>query len=270
MFTTCAPVTRPAHTGHILPQVCLCVDGPAPAAPREDRRVPPAAAPPGGPGAAQRAASWGVVVPAGGRGSRLGGADKPALLLGGRSLLERLLDGLPAGVPAALVGPRRELALAVGRPLLWCREEPPGGGPAAALAAGAAALAAGGTPEPDVVVVLPGDAPHAAGAVPALLAALHASPLARAAVALDAGGRRQVLVAAHRADALAARVAELGGREGPRGLAGLAAARLLPGGEELVEVPVPEELLADVDSPGDLERLEQRELSRRADGPGPA
>ncbi|MEH3076619.1 MAG: NTP transferase domain-containing protein [Quadrisphaera sp.] len=223
------------------------------------------------------APAWGVVVPAGGRGSRLGGVDKPALDLGGRGLLEHLLDGLPAGVPVALVGPPRPLALVVDRPVLRCREEPPGGGPAAALAAGVATLLAGALPAArgdglaqdglDVVVVLPGDAPHAAAAVPALLSALSRSPGAEAAVAVDAGGRRQVLVAAHRAGALAGRVAELG-RE--LGLAGLPAARLLPPADRLVEVAVEADVLADVDSPGDLERLEHLHRLRRARGAGPA
>ncbi|TNM69352.1 molybdopterin-guanine dinucleotide biosynthesis protein [Streptomyces sp. NP160] len=256
-----------------------------PAGPDTAALGPDGPAPTGAQDAAQHAAqeparglAWGVVVPAGGTGSRLGGADKPALLLDGRGLLEHLLDGLPAGVPAALVGPPRQLALQVGRPVLWCREEPPGGGPAAALAAGVAALGvrppgAGGQDGrdgPAVVVVLPGDAPHAAAAVPVLLDALAGTPgrpPAATAVAVDGGGRRQVLVAAHRAGALARRVAALGGQ---RGLAGLAAARLLPSGEDLVEVPVAEGVLADVDAPGDLERLEQRERLRRAGGAGPA
>ncbi|MGQ7295866.1 NTP transferase domain-containing protein [Quadrisphaera sp. KR29] len=214
---------------------------------------------------------WGAVVPAGGRGSRMGGADKPALLLAGRPLLEHLLDGLPAGVPAAVVGPPRRLGLRVARPLLWCREDPPGGGPAAALAAGALALLAAGEGADDgdgaggagsaeggpldVVVVLPGDAPRAGLAASALLEALAASPGAASAVAVDGGGRRQVLVAAHRAGPLRERVARAAGAAGPAGLAGLAAARLLPGAAELVEVAVAPALLLDVDVPADLARL---------------
>lgn len=236
-----------------------------------DRSPRPPARPAGAPGGAAPPSEgpgglvWGAVVPAGGRGSRMGGTDKPALLLRGRSLLEHLLDGLAPGVPATVVGPERPLALLVARPVAWCREEPPGGGPAAALVAGAPALArlAGGAL--DVVVVLPGDAPHAAQAVPALLDALAGAPGALSAVAVDAAGRRQVLVAAHRAGALAERAAEL--RRRPEGPAGVAAARLLPPPDRLVEVRVPEAVLADVDSPADLERLQRL---GRAPGPGPA
>ncbi|PWJ55669.1 Molybdopterin-guanine dinucleotide biosynthesis protein A [Quadrisphaera granulorum] len=255
------PITRPAHSEHILPQDSARVDG------RDVVRSPGAArvVTDGGShrdfaGASARGIGasdhglWGVVVPAGGGGSRLGGADKPGLQLSGRSLLERLVDSLPRDVPVAVVGPDRELRLERDRPVLWCREDPPGGGPAAAVGAGLAALedddAAGRLA---VVVVLPGDAPFSALAVPRLLAALDAAPQAQAAVAVDGSGRRQMLLAAQRRTALAARVAALRARDG--GLAGLAAARLLPSDGDLVEVTVPDTVLADVDLPGDLERL---------------
>lgn len=141
----------------------------------------------------------GVVVLAGGTSARLGGGDKTALDVGGRTILLGLLGGLPA-VPTVVVAPPPAspppAALAHVR---WTREDPPGGGPAAGLAAGVAALPDG----IDVVVALAGDQPFAATAVPRLVAALRADPAAGAVLGVDADGRAQPLLAAYRATALA-------------------------------------------------------------------
>ena len=48
------------------------------------------------------------IVLAGGRGSRLGGVDKPALTVAGTALIERALAAL-AGVRTVVVGPARAL-----------------------------------------------------------------------------------------------------------------------------------------------------------------
>jgi molybdopterin-guanine dinucleotide biosynthesis protein A len=73
-----------------------------------------------------------AVILAGGAGRRMGGADKPALQLGGRTLLDRVLAAVPGAAQVIVVGPQRPTA----RPVTWTREQPPGGGPVAALAAG--------------------------------------------------------------------------------------------------------------------------------------
>jgi molybdopterin-guanine dinucleotide biosynthesis protein A len=78
------------------------------------------------------------------------------------------------------------------------------------------------------------------------------------AVAVDAGGRRQVLLAAHRAAALVARLGE------PGAFAGRPARALLDGAV-VVEVAVQEALVADVDTPEDLARARRRHRV-----PGPA
>ncbi|MEW2222699.1 DUF6457 domain-containing protein [Streptomyces sp. NPDC006990] len=67
------------------------------------------------------------------------GADKPAVTVGGRPLLDRVLAACGDAAATVVVGPRRPTC----RPVLWAREEPPGGGPLAALQAGLDALAAG-------------------------------------------------------------------------------------------------------------------------------
>jgi len=80
-----------------------------------------------------------ALVLAGGGARRLGGADKPALLVGGTSLLDRVLAAVPDADPVVVVGPERPTA----RPVRWTREQPPGGGPVAGLAAGIGLLPAG-------------------------------------------------------------------------------------------------------------------------------
>lgn len=72
------------------------------------------------------------MVLAGGRARRLDGVDKPGLAVGGRTLLDLVLDACVGAEPVIVVGLRRATA----RPVSWQREEPRYAGPAAALAAG--------------------------------------------------------------------------------------------------------------------------------------
>ena len=190
--------------------------------------------------------SYDAVVLAGGAARRLGGTDKPALSVGGRMLLDRVLGACAAAGSTVVVGPRRPTA----RPVRWACEWPPGGGPLPALAAGLAALddvhrsGAGAVPGPDrsgVVLVLAADLPFLTGdTVGALVAALTA-PRGREEEArgeagdgtrwegvmlMDSGGRDQPLAAAYRVAALRRELALLGAEHG--GLTGLPL-RLLTG-----------------------------------------
>lgn len=97
-----------------------------------------------------------AVLLAGGSGRRLGGVDKPALQVGGSSLLERAMEAVTGAGRVVVVGPRRALPPEV----VQVREHPPGGGPAAALVAGlphvtahAVAVLAADLPGIDVPVV---------------------------------------------------------------------------------------------------------------------
>ncbi len=144
------------------------------------------------------------MVLAGGAARRLGGADKPALSVGGRALLDRVLDACADAGRAIVVGGRRATA----RPVVWAREEPPGGGPLAALDAGVRHVGA------DAVVVLGGDLPFLDTAtVRGLVDALDAGP-AEAALAVDADGRDQPLVAAYRTEPLRREIALLATEHG--------------------------------------------------------
>ena len=128
---------------------------------------------------------------AGGRASRLGGADKPALVVGERSLLASVIAAAAeAGArEVVVVGPPRPgLVLTAGR-LRVVREEPPGSGPVPALRRGLAEVTA------PWVLVLAADLPFIrAGHLTSLLAAAAgarpaagAGPAAGAAPADDTG-----------------------------------------------------------------------------------
>jgi molybdenum cofactor guanylyltransferase len=193
-------------------------------------------------------ASYAVVVLAGGTSRRLGGGDKTALDLGaGQSVLGRLVSSLDTSVPVVVVGPSRPLE----RSVRWALESPVGGGPVAGLAAGLAALQATSGARSDGatwVVVIAGDQPFAAAAVPALLSARRDD--LDAVVGMDAWGRAQPLLAAYRITALVTALT------GP--VAGRSMHSLL---DELVSRPVelPPEAMLDVDDAASLERA--RELA---------
>jgi molybdopterin-guanine dinucleotide biosynthesis protein A len=78
-----------------------------------------------------------AVVLAGGRGTRLGGTDKPGLIVGGQTLLGAVVSAVTsAGADRiVVVGPERPAALGP-RQVRYTREELPGGGPVPALRRG--------------------------------------------------------------------------------------------------------------------------------------
>lgn len=150
-----------------------------------------------------------LLVLAGGRGSRLGGRDKGALVVDGRSLLDRVLAAAPTlGGRVVVVGKGP-----VPEGVLRTLEHPPDGGPVAGIAAGLYALGAGS----DWVAVVAVDQPGAAHVLAALhtsLADLTAGPVDRLAgvdalAPTDAGGHLQWLLAVYRREALAAALGRL-------------------------------------------------------------
>jgi molybdopterin-guanine dinucleotide biosynthesis protein A len=130
-----------------------------------------------------------AIVVAGGRSSRFG-SDKLAVDVGGTPLVRHSVDAaLAVGASVVVVGPPHD-DLPAG--VVVVREEPPLSGPYSAVAAGLAAIDV----DADVVLVLAGDLVDPAALLPALLEA--AAGGAEAAVAVDASGRRQPLLAAYR------------------------------------------------------------------------
>ncbi|MFD4402657.1 NTP transferase domain-containing protein [Nocardia sp. NPDC058499] len=142
-----------------------------------------------------------VIVLAGGRASRMGGVDKPGLVVGGRSMLETALVAAGSGRTVVVGPPRPELAASI----LQTREPEPGSGPVAAIAAGVAALGAEATTQ---VIVLAADMPFLTPAVIGEL--LQQSADFDAVFAADGNGRPQYLIGVWRYEALAAGLRELG------------------------------------------------------------
>ncbi|WP_418958109.1 NTP transferase domain-containing protein [Streptomyces tritici] len=162
--------------------------------------------------------SYDAIVLAGGAATRLGGADKPALSVGGRALLDRVLAGCRTAGRTVVVGEPRPTV----RPVDWAREEPPGGGPLAALDAGLRRSGA------DLVLVLSADLPFLDEAmVRRLVDALAGDPGADAVLAVDADGRDQPLVAAYRSAPVRQLLDSVAEEHG--GLAGLPLRRLTRG-----------------------------------------
>jgi molybdopterin-guanine dinucleotide biosynthesis protein A len=188
-----------------------------------------------------------AVLLAGGRASRVQGADKTGFTSGDATLLDRAVEASAGARTLVVVGLRDGRVPPVGA--LLTREEPARSGPVAALAAGL-----------DVVedaapwtLALACDLPRAPEAVQALLAGNGNDVGERrdGLLAIDSDGRRQPLLGLYRTGALETRLAALRA-DGP--LAGLSLRRLLDG-LDLLEVPVPDELCADVDTADDADRL---------------
>jgi molybdopterin-guanine dinucleotide biosynthesis protein A len=165
---------------------------------------------PGPPGAPAHDA----VVLAGGAARRLGGVDKPAVRIGGRTLLDRVLGACAEARTTVVVAAPRPTA----RPVRWAREEPAGGGPVAALDAGLRHVTE------EQVLVLSADLPFLAPVtVRRLLDALDTGRT-DGVLLTDADGRDQPLVAAYRTRALRGALAALAREHGA--LTGLPLRRL--------------------------------------------
>ncbi|MEU9118550.1 NTP transferase domain-containing protein [Streptomyces sp. NPDC048506] len=146
-----------------------------------------------------------AIVLAGGAARRLGGADKPALSVGGRPLLDRVLAACPDAATTVVVGPGRPAA----RTVVQALEDPPGGGPLAALDAGLRHTTA------PTVLVLSADLPFLTVAtVRSLLEAAAHTAARDGALLQDASGRDQPLVAAYRAAALRRELARVRAERG--------------------------------------------------------
>lgn len=144
-----------------------------------------------------------AVVLAGGRGSRLGGIDKPAVRIGGRRLLDIALSAVAGARRVVVVGDAD-----VPSGVLRTREDPPFGGPVAALDAGLAALGRTHGQAP-WTLVLAADLPGAEAAVATLLAS-PPSDDEDGACLVDDDGRLQWLLGCYRTAALERRLGERG------------------------------------------------------------
>jgi molybdopterin biosynthesis enzyme/molybdopterin-guanine dinucleotide biosynthesis protein A len=144
-----------------------------------------------------------AIILAGGRASRMGGVDKPAIVIGGRSMLESALAAVAGCVRTVVVGPHRP---ELDSEIRQVREVPPGSGPVAAVDAGLCALGAAVSP---LVVVLAADMPFLTDAVIVELIRHATESGADAVFAADESGRPQYLTGVWRRSALAAALKKL-------------------------------------------------------------
>ena len=146
-----------------------------------------------------------AILLAGGRGSRLGGADKPGITIGGRSLLATVTAAAAdAGASRIVVVGSSRPGLPV-HPVEFTSEQPPGAGPVPALRAGIARVAE------HWLFLLAADLPFLRG--PHLRALLAAATRTDAAGALlvDGQGRKQWLVSCWRSERVRSALAGYGG-----------------------------------------------------------
>jgi len=148
-------------------------------------------------------------VVAGGAARRLGGVLKPALPVGGRPLVARVLDAAVAASPRIVVGPPA-LAPVLPPGVRLVQEQPPGGGPVAGLAAGVRLV----PPGVRLVAVLSADLPFLTPTVLSDLAAALADG-GDVAVLLDESGHPQWLCSVWRRTTLVERLAAGSARDVP-------------------------------------------------------
>jgi molybdopterin-guanine dinucleotide biosynthesis protein A len=147
--------------------------------------------------------AYAAVVLAGGAATRMGGVAKPGLLVGGRSMLSRVVDAVADAVPIVVVGPRVD---DVAEGTRWIAEDPPGAGPARALDAGLAALSS----TVETVAVLAADLPFLDSRVISGLRGAIADG-GDVAVMVDDTGRDQFLLAVWRTTALKTQLSTVDG-----------------------------------------------------------
>ncbi|GHD36813.1 hypothetical protein GCM10007147_44410 [Nocardiopsis kunsanensis] len=180
-----------------------------------------------------------AVVLAGGAARRMGGADKPGLVVGGRTLLEGVVSAVRAHRPdthVVVVGPERPNPRAE-----YVREDPPGGGPVPALRAGLARVQAPYT------ALLAADLPHLDAA--ALAALEGACAPGHGAVHSDSTGHPQWLTGLWHTGALRTALRHYEGAS-LRGLFGPMEPRLVRSADDRA--------VTDCDTPEDLERARNR------------
>lgn len=185
-----------------------------------------------------------ALILAGGRGTRLGGANKPELLLHGHRLVDRVIHASRhAGAARVLVigdQPAGTLADAV------LREDPPFAGPLAAIAAGITEVTS------DWCLILACDLQHPELVVRTLLAHFD-DHVAGGLVLCDAQGYTQWLAGLYRTAAVAQACTELGDQ-----LVNAPARKAL-GILDLTQISVDDETTDDIDTPQALARARQNE-----------
>lgn len=184
-----------------------------------------------------------AILLAGGRGSRMGGIQKPLLEVGGRSLLDVAVAAAREAACEPIIVVGEAVADATPIPVVWVREEPAFGGPAAAIVAALPLVTGART------LVLACDLPGAEAAAQLLCA----TPDQGDGVCLqDQSGSSQWLAGIYRTEALRGAAARL-----PHSGSG-ASVRALLGGLDIHVLKAADELTADIDTWDDLYNARRR------------
>lgn len=192
-----------------------------------------------------------AILLSGGRASRLGGAPKPLLEVGGSTLLERAVNAVSGCSPIIVVGDRVDSVSGV----VWMREEPRFAGPAAALIWALENWPDTGWPleNPEWTYLLGCDLPAAVDAVRRLERHRPVAPDSTDGLCLaDRDGRAQWLIGVYRTAALQ-RARERFGQERH----GSSMMTLLDG-LAITPVSAPEAETADIDTWEDLAKARRR------------
>jgi molybdopterin-guanine dinucleotide biosynthesis protein A len=220
-----------------------------------------------------------AIVLAGGQARRLGGADKPLIEVGGRSLACAVIEAAAEAGAArvVVVGPERpglmdELAgSGLDDQVELTSERPAGGGPVPALRAGIALLDGLGLPDgaelPDgaLTLLLAADLPFLTGPLlGGLIASAREAAQGDGAVAVDEAGRPQWLTSCWRICGLRAALARYEG-DSLRGLLAPLGARFLKMAAEPGEPP----FWLDCDSPADVALARRWTARQRVGGDRP-
>lgn len=200
-------------------------------------------------GAASTPGGLGAILLAGGRATRMDGATKPLLDVGGSTLLARAVAAArEAGArPITVAAPALDPAL----PVTWVREDPPFAGPAAAVVAALASWPA--EADPAWTLLLACDLPSAGPAVRRLVTDILLLPADTDGVCLgDPSSRPQWLIGAYRTARLRAAASTLpeGGKD--------ASMRALLDDLAIAVVRAGDDLTRDVDTWEDLEEARSR------------
>lgn len=179
-----------------------------------------------------------IIVLSGGTSSRFG-SDKSKALIGGQSLIQRILTSIPAEFEVIIVGPEPDIQTAT---YLCIQENPLGGGPLAGFKAGLAACTS------EIVGLIATDMPFAIARVINLLNAMTSHD--EAVIYVDAEGFKQPLAAVYRVEAVEKALLKIGDVHGQsmRNLVSQLQVREIAMSSQVAQA------LVDIDTQADLER----------------
>ena len=182
--------------------------------------------------------SAGIIVLSGGTSARFG-SDKSSAIIGGQTLIARILSSIPAEFEIIVVGPD---PVVQGVRYVCVQENPLGGGPVAGFKAGLDVCTS------EVIALTATDMPFAMGHIINLLNSM--TPQDDAVMYVDSAGFNQPLAAVYRVSAVEKSLVKLGDVHGQsmRNLVSHLRVREIPISKEIAQAFI------DIDTQADLDR----------------